>query len=304
MAKMFYSLEEAAERLKMSNDQVTELVSSGKLQEFRDRDRLVFKKDQVDMLAEPHGSEDSGLIPLADSNLGGSALGGSGLGGSGLGLSLEDSSSGGSGLGGGGGGARSGSGIQMDEPKDRSGIAIFDTDATEEGDPSAVTRVTEGGFGGAGAGELTLDNVGSGSGLLDLTREGDDTSLGADLLQDVYNEPGEGAGAVSSDTQGGSGLFESTPAASDVSSSGSVPMVMAAAEPYDGTWSGITGGLALGAAVVAAFSLAAVVFGLIGGGENPIVGLVSSNLMMWLGIMAGVVVVPAVIGLVLGRRTG
>ena len=289
MAKMFYSLDEAAERLKMSQDQVKDLVSSGKLQEFRDRDRLVFKKDQVDMLAEPHGGEDSGLIPLAES----------GVSGSGIGLSLEDSTSNmGSGLGLG----KSGSGIQMDEPKDRSGIAIFDTESTEEGDPSAVTRVTE----TAGAGELTLENVGSGAGVLELTREGDDTSLGADLLQDVYSEPGAEGAPGESGTQSASGLFESTPAVSDVSlaAAGSGAVVMAAAEPYDGTWSGIAGGLAFGAVLVLAFTVAGVIFGLIGGGPNPVVGLVASNLMMWIGIFAGIVIVPAIIGLLVGRKTG
>ncbi|MBX3386960.1 MAG: hypothetical protein KF768_10345 [Phycisphaeraceae bacterium] len=293
MAKMFYSLEEAAERLSKSTQEVEQLVQSGKLQEFRDRDRLVFKKDQVDMLAEPGtGAEDSGLIPLADS---GAA--------SGLGLSLEDSaplSSSGLNLGGSG----SGPGIAMDEPKDRSGISIFDTDSTEEGDPSAVTRITD--TGGGGLGELTLDNVGSGSGLLDLTREGDDTSLGADLLQDVYSDQGEES-AGGSQTQGASGLFEPTPAMSDVSMSSAAaaaPMAMVAAEPYDGTWSGIAGGLALGAVGVLTFSLAAVLFALIGGDQNPLVSMVSSNLMMWLGIFAGAMVFAAIIGLLVGKRSG
>lgn len=291
MAKMFYSLEEAAERLNKSTEEVEQLVQSGKIQEFRDRDRLVFKKDQVDMLAEPGsgGNDESGLIPLADSG-----------GASGLGLSLEDSAPfSGSGL----NLAGSGSGIAIDEPKDRSGISIFDTDSTEEGDPSAVTRITETSAGGMG--ELTLDNVGSGSGLLDLTREGDDTSLGADLLQDVYSDQGEES-AGGSQTQGSSGLFESTPAMSDVSMSAAAvaPAAMVAAEPYDGTWSGIAGGLALGAVAVLTFSLAAVIFSLIGGDQNPLVSMVSSNLMMWLGIFAGIIIVPAIIGLLLGKRSG
>lgn len=289
MAKMFYSLEEAAERLNKSTQEVEQLVQSGKLQEFRDRDRLVFKKDQVDMLAEPgSGGDDSGLIPLADS---GAA--------SGMGLSLEDSAP--MGLGGSGLNlAGSGSGIAIDEPKDRSGISIFDTDSTEEGDPSAVTRITETSAGGMG--DLTLDNVGSGSGLLDLTREGDDTSLGADLLQDVYSDQGEDS---ASQTAGASGLFESTPAMSDVSAAAAAaPVAMVAAEPYDGTWSGIAGGLAFGAVAVLAFSLAAVLFAMIGGGDNPLVAMVSSNLMMWIGIFAGVTVFAAIIGLLVGKRSG
>ncbi len=295
MAKMFYSLEEAAERLSKSTGEVEGLVQSGKLQEFRDRDRLVFKKDQVDMLAEPGdsafgASDESGLIPLVDT----------GGGASGMGLSLEDSTpftSSGLNL------AGSGSGISMDEPKDRSGISIFDTDSTEEGDPSAVTRITE--TSGGGMGELTLDNVGSGSGLLDLTREGDDTSLGADLLQDVYSDQ-DGDSAGGSQTQSSSGLFETTTAMSDVSMSSAavMPGAMVAAEPYDGTWSGIAGGLALGAALVLTFALAAVIFGLIGGAENPLVAIVSSNLMMWLGIFGAIILVPAIIGLFLGKRSG
>ena len=35
--------------------------------------------------------------------------------------------------------------------------------------------------------DLSLEAVGSGSGLLDLTRESDDTSLGAELLEEVYS---------------------------------------------------------------------------------------------------------------------
>lgn len=307
MAKMFYSVEEAAERLSMTPDQVTELVTTGKLQEFRDRDRLVFKKDQVDMLADPGTGSlggSGGMIPLADSALGGSGLGLSGSGGSGLGLSGSGGGLGGSDIGlsledtGSSQPAPSPGFALADENKDRSGIAIFDADATDEGDPSAVTRITQ----TAGpAGELNLESVGSGSGLLDLTREGDDTSLGADLLQDVYSE-GDSGLAAGSETQGSSGLFESTPAASDVSAAAAPAIVMAAAEPYDSTWSGIAGGVALGAALVCAFALAAVIFGFMGGQSNPVVELVRSGLPMWLGILAGVIVVPAVVGLLLGKR--
>jgi hypothetical protein len=68
MAKIFYTLEEAALKLKMSETQVKELVSSGQLQEFRDRDRLMFKVDQVNLLSQgEHGSDESGVIPLAES---------------------------------------------------------------------------------------------------------------------------------------------------------------------------------------------------------------------------------------------
>ncbi len=273
MAKMFYSIDEAAERLGKSSEEVKALASSGQLQEFRDRDRLMFKREQVDLLA----GDDTGDIPLADSK-----------GGSGLTLALDDSAGGGSGE------------IAIDEAssKERSGISIFDTESTEEGDSNAVTRITN----AATAPELTLDSVGSGSGLLDLTREGDDTSLGADLLEDVYKGDEDGATA---DTQGSSGLFEPTNAASDVSASaaggGTIGMVMA--EPYDGAGSGLAGGAALGAAVVCAFTLVATVIGLTDSGRNVVTEMVAGNFAMWIGILAGVIVLCTIVGWLVGRKT-
>ena len=51
MAKMFYTLDEAADRLKKSADEVKKMASSGQIQEFRDRDRLMFKVEQIDLLS-------------------------------------------------------------------------------------------------------------------------------------------------------------------------------------------------------------------------------------------------------------
>jgi hypothetical protein len=60
------------------------------------------------------------------------------------------------------------------------GISVFDDDDLEiAADPMAKTLMT-------GADEhLGLDGSGGGSGLLDLTRESDDTSLGAELLEGI-----------------------------------------------------------------------------------------------------------------------
>jgi len=278
MAKMFYSIEETAAKLGKSSEEVKELAASGKLQEFRDRDRLVFKVEQVDLLA--HGSDQ---FTLADSK-----------GGSGLELALEDSSPGIAGT------AGSASGIEIDEgAKERSGISIFDTESTDDGDPSAVTRITP----TSGAEPLSLESVGSGSGLLDLTREGDDTSLGADLLEDVYKSDDDGVG---SETTGASGLFEPTSAASDVSpgmGAGVPAMAMMAAEPYDGSGSGLVGGAAFAAIVIAAFALVATISGLIGTSDNPVVALVMGQPMLWAGVGVGLLVLASLIGWLLGKRT-
>jgi hypothetical protein len=287
MAKMFYSLEEAAEKLGKSTEDVRGLVESGQLQEFRDRDRLMFKREQVDLLSGNDASASASGFQLADSK-----------GGSGLSLSLEDS--GPIGLAPDPKSGKSGSGeIAIDDKKDRSGISIFDTESTEEGDANAVTRITE----SATAPELSLESVGSGSGLLDLTREGDDTSLGADLLEDVYK--GDEEGSAGADTQGASGLFEPTAAASDVSAGAAAAagaMGLIAVEPYDGAGSGLAGGAALAAVLVCAFALVGVIIGLATNSANDLAGLVAGNAIMWLGIGAALVVLCSIVGWVIGKR--
>lgn len=58
------------------------------------------------------------------------------------------------------------------------GIQVFDdADLQIESDPMAKTHITA-----PADQEMALESIGSGSGLLDLTRESDDTSLGAELL--------------------------------------------------------------------------------------------------------------------------
>ncbi len=270
MAKLFYTLDEAAAKLRMSPDQVKELVAGGRLQEFRDRDRLVFKVDQVDILA--HGDEEGAGVPLS----GGSASGE-------IALASE-----------------SGSAMNLESPKEQTGISIFDVDQTEEADPSAVTHVTESPV----APEIAMETASSGSGLLDLTREVDDTSLGQDLLEGVgaregSTAAGSGAGATAAETESGP-LFESAPAEAEA---GGAPALMAAfAEPFDGPGSGLTGGLALGMIAVLGLTLTLTIFGLQSATGGKLVTMIGGNPMMWWGIAAGAVLVCGVIGWMLGRK--
>lgn len=278
MAKMFYSLEETAQKLGVTPSEVRDMVSQGRLQEFRDRDKLMFKVEQVELLAGHEESGGSSMIPLADS------------GGSGSGISIAKDDS----------GSASGSGIALEEsPKERSGISIFDAEQLEEADPSAVTQVTQ----SQGGGEIAMETVGSGSGLLDLTREADDTSLGADLLEGVYQG---GEGGAASETAGTSGLFETTGAASDVSGGMAVPAgLMVAPEAFEPAWSGIGGGLALGVVAVAAMAMMVLILGMVGAGgaSSKIMEMATNSWpMMWVGVTAGVVLVFAILGWVLGRR--
>ncbi len=50
MAGMFYSLQEAAEKLKKTEEELKQLVKQGKLREFRDGAHLLFKIDEVEAL--------------------------------------------------------------------------------------------------------------------------------------------------------------------------------------------------------------------------------------------------------------
>jgi len=277
MAKMFYTLEEACEKLALGEDEVKQLVQSGQLQEFRDRDQLMFKVEQVDLLATTEEEEDiglaeasgSGMIPLSDS--GGSSM------------------------------SESGTGLGVENPKEQTGISIFDADELEEADPSAVTQVTE-----ESPLEFSMEGSsgGSGSGLMDLTQEADDTSLGIEELPsgDAYagDEEETVGGTV---VEGGeSGLFESTESEADLGAPAAGP-AMIAAEPFDGGWSGVTGGLALGLAIAAGFATVLIVFTMTGAGQG-LLGTVADKYWMVLGGLGGAMAVMAVVGWLLGRKSG
>ena len=275
MAKLFYTLEEAAQKLGKSADEVKKLVSSGQLQEFRDRDKLMFKVDQVNLLSSG-GEEDasasaSGVIPLADS---GADMGA---------ISLASDS---------------GTGMNLESPKEQTGISIFEADQTEEADPSAVTQVTE-----SAPTELSLETVGSGSGLLDLTREADDTSLGQNLLDEVSAREGSTASATQVEGEGGGGaLFESTGAETDVASASPAAM-MILAEPYDGVWSGITGGVALGMILLLGLTVTLTVFGLAQATGLGLAAKIGDNFVMWVGGGGVAILLAAIIGMVIGKRS-
>lgn len=264
MAKMFYTLEEAAAKLGKSPEDVKAMAESGQLQEFRDRDRMMFKVDQVDLIAGHHDDE---MIPLADD--------------------LEPMSLASSG---------SAPSLSLDNPKEQTGISIFETEDTDSADPMAATQITT----SPAAGFTPGDAGGSGSGLLDMTREADDTSLGADLLEDVYGGETQAETALGSTSPGGTGeaaaLFESTSAASDITAAAAAAApVMVLAEVIDGPGSGLAAGLAIGMVLALAFTAVVVLMAMTGGGA-AILGLVAGNFMAIVGGLAGVCVIAAVVG--------
>ena len=193
--KPFYSLEEVCAKLGKTADEVKGLVRGGTLREFRDAGKVFFKADDIDKLARGVGvpppqaaSEDTGEIllePVGDTGTPDSK-GDEDL------SSLSDSS-----------GGTSIIGLEPlaeeEEKKEDTaitarGVGVFDEDEVEmDTDPMAKTTITT----GATDDQVSLEGAGSGSGLLDLAREADDTALGADLLDEIY--PGEEGAAATAE---------------------------------------------------------------------------------------------------------
>lgn len=267
MAKMFYSLEEAAAKLGVSEDAVKQMVTRGELQEFRDRDRVMLKVEQVDLKAAGKGGDD--YIPLAESGE----------------LEPLTLASSGSGPGMAGGSAAG------ESPKEQTGISIFDAESTEDADPSAVTRVTPSIAGATAPG-------GSAMGLT----QGDaaaDSAVAQDLLKDVYSSD-QGAPGGTAMGAGTEGLFEGTTTTAEAAPASAGTLLAAYAEPFDGPGSGLVGGLAFGMVVALLIGLAATLFGLTG--ASGLLSPFGQNMWAFVGAAAGVIVVGALIGFVLGRR--
>src|SRR6201995_3801679 len=106
MAKMFYTLDETRAALGRNEEEIKQFTREGKLREFRDGPRLMFKADQVESLK-------------ADIGVGGG--GGAASAGSGTGIGLAPSES----------------GLSLADSKPSmgsgSGISLADTDASGQG---------------------------------------------------------------------------------------------------------------------------------------------------------------------------
>ncbi len=203
MAKPFYSLDEVSAKLGKNADEIKQLVRDGALREFRDAGKVFFKADDVDKLAAAKRgggvSSDTGEIllepaedavnldeplpSLVDTSAGTSIIG------------LEPS-------------AEEERPRKSDTMVPKSGIKVFDDDELEV-DPLSKTTITSG-AGDTGTGSGVLDSTGTASGLMDIAREADDTTLGAELLDEIY--PGDDADS------GGSAMKTATPVATDTMS--------------------------------------------------------------------------------------
>jgi len=270
MAKLFYSMEETTQKLGKSEQEVMELVDSNRLSKFVDGDKLIFKVDQVDMLAD--GEEDD-LPGFADDS------------GVGAGIGLEDDSA---------IGFADDDDAGTGDAKEQTGISIFDADEVEEADAAAQTQMAAAPSFGM---ETAADPAASGSGLLDMTREADDTSLGADLLSDFDMDGGEGSTVGEGVGAGGGALFE------EAGTSASQPTaVVYAEESLSPAFSMGTMFACFGLFLVMAFAFALIVSITTGAGQ--IMDLIGGVEVWMIGAgMAGIVLVLAIIGALVGKMT-
>ncbi|MDP7162155.1 MAG: hypothetical protein QF577_00195 [Phycisphaerae bacterium] len=154
--KMYYSEEEAIAALGISVEELARYVSDSRLRVFKDGDRNMYKAEEVDVLAGGEKAEEVELTPAEDKDADV--------------VSLTEVSEPGEGD------------VKEDTVITAEGISIFDEEdlEIEAADPLAQTQVAA-----SLEDQISIEGVGSGSGLLDLTRESDDTSLGAELLDNI-----------------------------------------------------------------------------------------------------------------------
>ena len=189
MAGMFYSLQEVAAKLNKTEEEVKEIIKQGRLREFRDGPNLLFKVDEVEALmsdtsiaasrkasAKAKQATEEDEISLAPEP-------------------SEDSAEGGADT-----TATAGKGVDV--------LGEADGDYKLADDTLGETKIVpdKGSLGEdtlseakAASGEasleeiegdVNLDTFGSGSGLLDLSLQADDTSLGG-ILDEIYTPEGE-----------------------------------------------------------------------------------------------------------------
>ncbi|MBI1824877.1 MAG: helix-turn-helix domain-containing protein [Planctomycetes bacterium] len=216
MAKMFYTAKEAAEKLGRSEIDLKDLVREGKLREFRDAGTVNYKVGDVDGLVGKMPAKGPAKAPAPQvAAAAASSRSASGeivlepIDDSGIELApsrsdvikLETADA-----------EETATGVRLQKKKKEGssvpsvGLNVFDDDELDEHvDPLAQTAVSD-------VAGLGLEGTGSGSGILDLTRESDDTSLGAELLDEIYTGEEESGGTVEMGDATRAGLDEAIPA--------------------------------------------------------------------------------------------
>ena len=305
MAQQFYSAEEALEKLGLSADELKQLVRDGQLREFRDGGQIKYKGEEVDQLAENLATLSgslggtSGDLVLETSDESSMGLTGSDM------LTLEEAD------------RTDADAPVIDEQKEDTvitsvGVSVFDDEeGADDVDPGAVTVVADKDKTGSSMSLESLSSSGtvggSGSGLLDLTRESDDTSLGAELLDEIYTEDKE-SGMPDMGEATRAGL--DAPADEEGETAPELEAPFAASEPVRspivvqagmGAIDTAMGGAMVGALVsmgIAGIAISANMQGVV----PSFVQTLYQNMPIFGGVLGGITLVGFFIGFVVGKR--
>jgi len=158
--KMYYSEQEAADRLGVPAGELAAFIRDDRLRVFQDGPRRMFRVDEVEglvSLAATQRRPEEEIVDLAPADS--------------ANLSEAEAAA---------------PPTKEDTVITAEGISIFDDEdlEIETADPMAKTQIAP-----SIEDQVAMEGVGSGSGLLDLTRESDDTSLGAEVLDHIDLEP-------------------------------------------------------------------------------------------------------------------
>ena len=259
--KMYYSEEETIEKLGITSEELQKMVQEGKLHAYLDGSRKVYKAEEVDALSPQQEQEVVELTPAEDTTQDAVPL----------------------------------SEAEKTEGEDRKeetvisaeGINVFDEQDLEvpTADPMAKTTIAPGLI----EDQVSLEGAGSGSGLLDLTRESDDTSLGAEVLEHIDMES-----AVPSSSAALEAITEEPPAEAPAEA----PVLVEEIDPTSGMFSG----LAIGACVVM-LVMGAVVIAAMMGTVPPYVDALRKNWSAFIVVAGVVMVIPAIVGYLLGKSS-
>ena len=260
--KMYYTEQEAASTLGISPEELAVHVRDNKLRVFQDGTRRMFLAQEVDKLASQLSS--TGEIELTPADTGADVI------------SLEEAD---------GDIDRLSDTGKEDTVITAEGISIFDDEdlEIEAADPMAKTQIAP-----SLEDQIALEGVGSGSGLLDLTRESDDTSLGAEVLDHIDVE---GVGAEIIEEPAEPAYAPPVPVA--------MPVQMTPVEVVDGS-SGLFGGLAIGGALVGVLLLM-VALPAMTGRRYGYLATLQQNLLIVMIASVVLVVVVGVIGYFVGK---
>ena len=158
------------------------------------------------------------------------------------------------------------------------------------------------------ADQINLDQPSSGSGLLDLTQESEDSQMGAQLMDEAFQgddeEAPKNASGIFGGASGESGIHDA-PVVNTGSIAAASPVfagAMSGSEIYSGSWSGMTIGLLVPAIIGLSATASMLVMKTIG--ATPELAMYfAKDWMMWTGGYAASIAICGAIGFFVGKAT-